>query len=136
MKKFSIKEVSELLSVPSSTLRYYEEVGILNNVERNSSGQRVYNEEHIGRIKAINCFKGTGMTISMLQEFFRYEENEKEHINDILILLEEQKRNVDLKFQQLEKDMKQINRKLRHYKEVKKALEENKPIPSWEASAE
>jgi hypothetical protein len=28
------------------------------------------------------------MTISMLQEFFRYEENEKEHINDILILLE------------------------------------------------
>lgn len=131
MKNFSIKEISQLLTIPSSTLRYYEEVGILNNVERNSSGQRVYNEGHIGRIKAINCFKGTGMTISMLQEFFEYEDNEREHIDDIIILLEEQKRNVDSKFEQLEKDRKQISRKLRYYNAMKKALEENRPVPSW-----
>lgn len=131
MKNFSIKEISQLLSIPSSTLRYYEEVGIISNVGRNLSGQRVYNEEHIGRLKAINCFKGTGMTISMLQAFFSYEENEKEHIDDILVLLEEQKRNVDLKFEQLEKDRKQISRKLRYYNAMKKALEENRPVPSW-----
>jgi hypothetical protein len=66
-----------------------------------------------------------------VKEFFKYEDNEKEHIDDILILLEEQKRNVDLKFEQLEKDRKQINRKLRYYNAMKKAVDEKLPIPSW-----
>jgi len=35
MKTYSIKEVSKLLGLPSSTLRYYEELGILSNVQKN-----------------------------------------------------------------------------------------------------
>ena len=46
---FIFCEISELFSLPASTLRYYESEGLLPNVEKSSSGQRIYTEEHIER---------------------------------------------------------------------------------------
>jgi DNA-binding transcriptional MerR regulator len=71
-KQYSIREVSAKFNLPASTLRYYEEVGILTDIPRNSSGKRIYLEKHINRLKTICCFKNTGMSISQLQEFFQY----------------------------------------------------------------
>ena len=41
MKTYSIREISELFSLPASTLRYYESEGLLPNVEKSSSKQRI-----------------------------------------------------------------------------------------------
>ena len=80
--------------LPASTLRYYEEVGILTDIPRNSSGKRIYLEKHINRLKTICCFKNTGMSIAQLQEFFQYEQQEPSHIDDILKLLTNQKNHI------------------------------------------
>lgn len=69
MQTYTIREISELFSLPASTLRYYESEGLLPNVEKSSSGQRIYTEEHIERLNCINCFKRTGMTIPQLRKF-------------------------------------------------------------------
>ena len=55
-KQYSIREVSAKFNLPASTLRYYEEVGILTDIPRNSSGKRIYLEKHINRLKTICCF--------------------------------------------------------------------------------
>lgn len=57
MHTYTIREISELFSLPASTLRYYESEGLLPLVEKNSSGQRIYTKEHIDRLQCINCFK-------------------------------------------------------------------------------
>ena len=80
MDTYTIKEVSEMFHLPSSTLRYYEDLGILTNVGRSKSGQRVYIRGHINRLKTICCFKKTGMSIAKLQQFFACEEDESAHI--------------------------------------------------------
>ena len=49
-KQYSIREVSAKFNLPASTLRYYEEVGILTDIPRNSSGKRIYLEKHINRV--------------------------------------------------------------------------------------
>ena len=53
MDTYTIKEVSEMFHLPSSTLRYYEDLGILTNVGRSKSGQRVYIQGHINRL--VDC---------------------------------------------------------------------------------
>ena len=90
MKTYSIREISELFSLPASTLRYYESEGLLPNVEKSSSGQRIYTEKHIERLNCINCFKRTGMTIPQLRKFFEYETDEAQYIDDVICLLEDQ----------------------------------------------
>ena len=93
MHTYTIREISELFSLPASTLRYYESEGLLPLVEKNSSGQRIYTKEHIDRLQCINCFKRTGMTIPQLRKFFEYETDEALYINDIIQLLEDGRKN-------------------------------------------
>ena len=129
MKTYSIREISELFSLPASTLRYYESEGLLTDVAKSSSGQRIYTEKHIERL---NCFKRTGMTIPHLRKFFEYETDEAQHIDDIIHLLEDQEKQVDEKLRQLEKDSAHVHHKVEHYKAIKHALENNLPLRVWE----
>ena len=68
MKTYTIREVSERFSLPASTLRYYEEVGLLTEVMRDGK-HRMYQDCHLNRLSALCCFKETGMSIAQLQTF-------------------------------------------------------------------
>ena len=128
---YSINEVSKMFKIPSSTLRYYEQVGILPEIKRNKSGQRVFTDKHINRIYSICCFKNTGMTISQMKEFFSYEDAECENIDAILMLLEKQKEIVSKQLEQLKKDYIHVRKNLCYYYDIKQSFKDNKPIPCW-----
>lgn len=131
MGTYTIKDISEMFQIPASTLRYYEEVGILTQIGRTSTGQRIYTDRHVRRLRTILCFKGTGMTIAQLRSFFQYETNEKEHIDDILSLLEQQKTCVAEQLIQLQRDYEHVQRKLHYYWDMKSAMESGSPLPVW-----
>ncbi|MDO5424422.1 MAG: MerR family transcriptional regulator [Eubacteriales bacterium] len=131
MKTYTIKEVSKMFNLPASTLRYYEDMGILTNVGRTESGQRIYTDGHINRLRTICCFKGTGMSIAKLQTFFSYEEKETGCVDAILDLLNEQKAEVTAQIEKMQKDLKHVERKLHYYSDIKTAQEAGTPLPDW-----
>ena len=68
-----IGEVSERTGIPASTIRYYEEIGVLPEPER-TNGQRIYETEVIEFLRAIAMAKELGFTleeISVLLGTFR-----------------------------------------------------------------
>ena len=71
MNTYTIRDLSLRFNVPSSTLRYYEDMGLLENVGRTENNQRIYTDEHIRRLEGINCFKRTGLPIAKIQEFYK-----------------------------------------------------------------
>lgn len=131
MAQYTIREVSEMFQLPASTLRYYEDQGILTNIKRTDSGQRIYEDCHINRLKTICCFKNAGMSISQLQEFFNYESKEEQNINSILQLLNTHKANVVEQIETLQNAYAHLLRKLHYYNDIKKSLESNLPLPQW-----
>lgn len=131
MAEYTIREISDMFQLPSSTLRYYEDMGILTNIERTASGNRIYKDCHVNRLRTICCFKTAGMSISQLKEFFSYESEEMEHIDDILTLLNLHKTSVTEQLQSLEKSYVHLLRKLHYYEDIKKSLESNQPLPQW-----
>ena len=54
-----ISEVSKKLNIPSATLRYYEQIGLLDKISK-KDGIRDYNEKDIERIEFIKCMKQAG----------------------------------------------------------------------------
>ena len=50
MATYTIREVAQRFHVQTSTLRYYEDQGLLCDVERDDAGRRVYTDSHIGRL--------------------------------------------------------------------------------------
>lgn len=131
MRTFTIHEVSNRFGLPASTLRYYEAVGILTGVGRTASGQRIYTDGHINRLRTVCCFKKTGMTIAQLRRFFGYEEDEAAHIDEILSLLEEQQRSVLRQMEELEADYAHVSKKLLYYTAVRDAAGTGAPRPQW-----
>lgn len=128
---YSIRALSQRFQIPASTLRYYEEIGLLSHVGRNASGQRFYTEEHIERLHKIRCFKNTGMTLSQLQKFFYYEGNELEHIQELLEILGNQESLARQQLSDLQKDYAHLLRKLHYYQDIQRCFQQKKPLPEW-----
>ncbi len=67
----NIQEFAELTKISAYTIRYYEKIGLLRNINRNSSGHRSFTEGDIVWADFIKRLKDTGMS---LQEICRYAE--------------------------------------------------------------
>jgi MerR family transcriptional regulator, repressor of the yfmOP operon len=64
----SIGEIANKLDMSQRTIRYYEEIGLLNSIKRVEGGRRIYTDEDLRRLKLIKRLKIMGMTLSEMQE--------------------------------------------------------------------
>lgn len=69
-KVISISELAIELGITTRTLRYWEEVGIIESVERQDGQTRGYTPYYVRRIKFILKLKELGLTIKELQDLY------------------------------------------------------------------
>ena len=129
-KTYTIRDVSQRFGLPASTLRYYEEVGLLKDIRRNGK-HRLYEDKHLGRLGAIQCFKQTGMSISQIQEFF-YHEDVTEDYEALVDLLAQQSAAIETQLQQLLENQRHITAKLAFYSAKKVARQQGLSEPCWD----
>lgn len=116
MKKYSIKETSEITWLPSSTLRFYEEKGIIPKIFRDENNNCLYSEENILLIKWISCLIKIGLS---LEEMKIYKENldfEKWNFDIQNIILKEKLKKIKKEEQLLKLQKEYIKIKLNFYK--------------------
>lgn len=131
-RTYTIRELTQRYGLPASTLRYYEEIGLLCNVRHTDKGVRIYSEEHIARLDGILCFKRTGLSIARIQEFYRYEADIASHTGDILHMMTEQESTILRQMEELNAGLVHIREKILYYTEVQKALARGEKQPRWE----
>lgn len=132
MKTYNIREIGQIFDVPSSTLRYYEELGILPEVKRDEHKQRVYTDEHIDRLQAITCFKRTGLPMSKIHDFFEYAENLRDNIDKVVDMMENHEKYIVDQMEKMQQDLNHIRQKVRFYNGIKKAIEKDEPWPCFD----
>lgn len=130
-RKYTIREVARMFNMEPSTLRYYEDVGLLTNVDRTTSGQRVYRECHINRLKSICCFKHAGMTIDDLKRFFIFEADEQHHIDDMVSLLTDRRNAIEEQRKVLDEAYAHVLRKLHFYGDIRSSIANGTSMPDW-----
>jgi DNA-binding transcriptional MerR regulator len=67
----AIGELCTSLGISTRTLRYWEEVGIIESVERFDRSNRGYSSYMVRRIKFILKLKEMGLTIKEMQDLYR-----------------------------------------------------------------
>ena len=65
----NMKEFSKLVGLSSYTLRYYEKIGLLQDVQRNTSGHRDYTNKDLLWVQFVNRLKDTGMPLVQIQQY-------------------------------------------------------------------
>jgi DNA-binding transcriptional MerR regulator len=94
----SIGELSRQLDMSQRTIRYYEEIGLLNSIKRVESGRRIYTEKDLRRLKLIKRLKIMGMTLSEMQELesmWTYEKSNEKILKRLLDLLNNHLKRLD-----------------------------------------
>jgi DNA-binding transcriptional MerR regulator len=69
VKAYKIGELARQTGATTRTLRYYEELGLLEPL-RNHSGQRLYGEDSFARLNFINELKSGGFSLIEIKTFF------------------------------------------------------------------
>jgi DNA-binding transcriptional MerR regulator len=87
----NMKAFSTLVGLSAHTLRYYEKVGLLNNIQRNSSGHRAYTSKDLEWVNFVKRLKDTGMPLAEIQQYARLRELGSSTVLDRQQLLERHK---------------------------------------------
>ena len=128
---YSITDLSKKFDLPASTIRYYEKIGLLENVEHANSYRRVYNDSHIDRLNAIECFKKALLPLDEIKRFFTYEKNMKANSDKILEMMKKQEVKTIESMETLQTGLDHLQKKIRFYTLVNEAVKNNTPMPSW-----
>ncbi len=95
---YSIGEVARKTETSLRTIRYYEELGLLNSVKRVEGGKRVYTVDDVRRLKFIKRLKVLGLSLSEMKElediWSIHKKNEKV-LKRLLEILESHLRRLD-----------------------------------------
>ncbi len=107
-----IAEVSEKYNISKDTLRWYEKIGIITDVERKPNGVREYSEENCQMIESIICMRSAGLSIDVLKNFFNLLKEGDSTLEQRRDLLLEQKRILQESYDQLSRTMEKLDRKI------------------------
>jgi MerR family copper efflux transcriptional regulator len=67
VETFQIAELAELTGFTPATLRYYEEIGLLEQSERSKAGYRLYRQRDVDRLRFIGRAKRLGLTLDEIR---------------------------------------------------------------------
>lgn len=67
---YTIKEAAALTGLPASTLRYYEQIGVIAPISRGASSKhRVYDDADLDQLMWIACLAATGMSVADMRTY-------------------------------------------------------------------
>ena len=119
-KQMTITEVSRKYDISQDTLRYYERVGIIPEVERTISGIRNYSEESCRWVELAKCMRAAGIPIESLIEYCALTKRGNSTISTRKDLLTEERKKILEKIDDMQKTLKLLNYKISHYEVAEK----------------
>lgn len=114
----TIAEVGKKYNLTPDTLRYYERIGLISNVPRNKNGIRNYDDKTCRRIEFIKCMRDAGVEIEILIEYMSLFEKGKNTVSARKELLEEQRKRLLEKQENINATIDKLNYKIKLYEEI------------------
>lgn len=122
---YTIGQVSEMFSLPISTLRYYDKEGLFPQMER-SSGIRRFSERELEALRVIECLKRSGLEIKEIKQFMQWCAEGSSTYPQRHALFEQQMETVKAEMDRLEKTMDMLRFKCWYYEQAIRDGNENR----------
>ncbi|MGR6874736.1 MerR family transcriptional regulator [Pseudomonas sp. HK3] len=118
----NIKQFSEAVDISAHTIRYYEKIGLLKNIRRNSSGHRSFTHKDIEWIHFVKRLKDTAMPLEIIHEYADFRAQGDTTNEHRMKILESHAKCLKDKIEQESGHLKRLEEKIEYYRRV---LQEN-----------
>jgi DNA-binding transcriptional MerR regulator len=114
----NIKEFSKISGISAYTLRYYEQIGIFQEINRNYSGHRDFSENDIIWAEFISRLKETGMPLEQIKKYAVLRKEGKHTADARMELLINHATALKKKISDEKQHLNKINEKIKHYEKI------------------
>ena len=114
---YSISQVAKMMGVTPSTLRYYDQEGLLPHIKR-VNGIRVFEDEDFRWLRVLNCLKNTKMPIKKIRKYVQLAQKGDETLQERYQLIQEQKEYILSQIQEYQYYLQEIEYKEWYYQQA------------------
>jgi len=105
--EFTISQLAEKAGIPTTTLRYYERVGLIEPEDRSAGNYRLYTDDSLRKVKFVRAVQGIGFTLEDIKQLLAAEDGRVPHCCDVQPLLSERLADVERSLRDL-RDVKRV----------------------------
>jgi DNA-binding transcriptional MerR regulator len=127
MSRYSPGQAAGKTGFSLDTLRYYERIGLLDDIERTSGGQRVFSDDDLAWLGILRCLRDTGMPIAGMLRYAELARGGDATIDARVALLEEHDGEIERKVAALREEQAHIKGKIEWYRSEQRRLAEGPP---------
>ena len=112
-KLLKIGDLAHLVGVTPRTLRYYEDLGLIQPHTRSAGKFRLYGNDQLTRLRSVLALKRAGLGLEQICEcrrLARQSGSAQEVARGLRSLLEERTRSVQVKIVELQESLSELNR--------------------------
>lgn len=116
----TISEVSKKYNISQTTLRYYEKINILTDIERDKNGIRNYKESDCKKLETVIAMRELNITLEQMKEYIdlcRMGESAKEVRKDMLI---KYSKSLVCKINSIQHSLENLNNKIENFDDFDK----------------
>jgi len=117
-RRVSIAEASQRTGLSRHTLRYYERAGLIEPVERSTSGRRQYEASDLDWFAFLVRLRQTGMPVTQMQEFAQLRTGGTATLKQRRQLLDEHRRHVEAAIAAQQDHLAALTDKITHYEQL------------------
>lgn len=124
--KYLIKDAAAKVGLPTHTIRYYEQEGLLPFVKRDENGNRIFDEEDVKWLEFIVCLRNTDIALSDLRKIVELTQEGEETLPQRKQIFEKHKEKMMKKQKDFDIAFRKIDSKIEYYNNLEMKYEEEK----------
>ena len=114
----SIQAVAKLTDLTVSTLRYYDQLGLLPNLTRNQNGYRQFSERDVSDVNLVKCFREVGVPIKQIKKIVASTDLNQKTVEQRLKVLKEQQETLRMQRRQIDISLLALQVKTARYEAI------------------
>ena len=119
MDYYTLQEVTDRTGLSEHTLRYYERIGLLDQIRRDrSSGHRRYTPDDVRLLELMACLRATGMSIEDMRKFRDLAKAGRAGAQEQVALFEAHRQQLELELARKQEHLHYLELKVEFWKAV------------------
>lgn len=118
-ERLRIGELASRTGKSIHALRYYEQVGLIPFVQRDTGGRRLYNPQHVEWLQFLDRLQRTGMTLAQMQQYASLVSRGRQTLDARVELLNLHLQEIDRQMEELAANRELLLAKLAFYQDWK-----------------
>ncbi|MEQ7805506.1 MerR family transcriptional regulator [Priestia megaterium] len=122
--EYHIKEAAAKVGLPTHTLRYYEQQGLLPFIKRDENGNRIFSESDIEWLEFIICLRKTDISLLELRKIVELTQEGDDTIGLRKQIFEKHREKMMEKQRELDAAFRKVEAKIDYYDKLEQKYQE------------